>query len=53
MLSSISPEANIGNNVTIGDFVKIHSNVEIGDNSIVGDFCHIGVPTKNANGKNL
>ena len=53
MNSIISSKAEIGNNVTIGDFVKIHDDVVIGDNVTIGDFCHIGVPTPNANGEKL
>jgi acetyltransferase-like isoleucine patch superfamily enzyme len=53
MQSIISPKAKIGNNVTIGDFVKIHDNVVIEDNTIIGDYCHIGIESKNANGRNL
>ena len=53
MFSQISEKAIIGSNVIIGDFVKIHDEVIIEDNTTIGDYCHIGVPTANANGEKL
>ena len=40
----ISPTAQIGANVKIGDFSTIHDNVRIGDNSVIASYCTIGEP---------
>lgn len=45
----ISPNAKIGNNVTIGAFCIIHDFVEIGDNSTIDNYCELGIPTPLAN----
>lgn len=49
----VSPNANIGNNVSIGAFSIIHDNVEIGDDSIIESYCEIGYPTPLAGNKPL
>ena len=41
----ISPTAQIGANVKIGDNTVIYDNVEIGDNTIVANDCILGEPT--------
>ena len=46
--SEISKAAKIGENVTIGSFVKIYGEVEIGNNTTIEDGCIIGLPNKNA-----
>ena len=46
--SEISKDAKIGENVTIGSFVKIYGEVEIGNNTTIEDGCIIGLPNKNA-----
>jgi UDP-3-O-[3-hydroxymyristoyl] glucosamine N-acyltransferase len=41
----VSPEAKIGDNVSVGPFTIIHKNVVIGSNTNVGSHCEIGVYT--------
>lgn len=41
----ISPNAKIGENVTIGPFSIIHDNVVIGDGTTIGSHCEIGHPS--------
>lgn len=45
--SIVSPQAKIGNNVTISPGVIIYDNVEIGDHSFIGPYSIIGEPTLN------
>lgn len=49
---SISPKAQIGNNVRIGDNTIIYDNVIIGDNTIICNDCIIGEPTNDYYYKN-
>lgn len=49
----VSPEAKIGNNVSIGPFSIVHGNVILGDDITIGSHCEIGLPTPLAEGKPL
>lgn len=49
----ISTKAELGANVTIGQFTVIHDNVTVGDNTVIDGFCEIGYPTKLAKDKSL
>lgn len=44
-LALVSPDAAIGDSVTIGPFTIVHPNVEIGAGSTVGSHCEIGLPS--------
>lgn len=52
-MNKISPKAQLGRNVVVGDFSIVGHNVVIGDDTIVGSHCHIGHPTRAAEGKPL
>lgn len=39
----VSPQSNIGENVSIGPFSIIHDDVFIGDNTIIEGFCELGI----------
>jgi acetyltransferase-like isoleucine patch superfamily enzyme len=43
--STISPEAEIGQGVTVGPYVVIHANVSLGDGSFVDSHTIVGAPT--------
>ncbi len=45
-LNKVSPTAQIGRNVTIGDFTIIHDNVVIGDGSTIDSHCVVGYPSR-------
>jgi acetyltransferase-like isoleucine patch superfamily enzyme len=49
----ISPNARIGANCSIGDFVKIYDNVVLGDDCRVEDHCVLGLPTPYAKDEDL
>jgi acetyltransferase-like isoleucine patch superfamily enzyme len=51
--ASVSPDASIGNGVSIGPFTIIHANVSIGAGTEIGSHCEIGLPTKLADGAPL
>jgi len=51
--AKISVKAQIGTNVTIGDFTIIHDNVEIGDDSVIESHCNIGQSFPGSNGTPL
>jgi len=46
----ISPGAELGENVTVGAFTIIHSNVRIGSGSHIDSHCELGYPTPLADG---
>lgn len=48
MMNKISKKANIGKNVTIGDYTIIHDNVIIGDNTTIETHSIIGYPSSGA-----
>lgn len=41
----ISPDADIGENVSIGPFTIVYANVKIGNNTTIESHCSIGLPT--------
>lgn len=41
----ISPQAKLGDNVTIGPFTVIHDNVQIGSGTQIDGYCELGYPT--------
>lgn len=49
----ISPNAKIGDNVSIGAYSVVHSGVELGANSTVGTHCELGLDTPLATNKTL
>jgi acetyltransferase-like isoleucine patch superfamily enzyme len=49
-LASVSKDAQLGINVTVGEFTIIHPGVEIGDDCIIESHCVIGYPTPLAQG---
>jgi len=49
----VSPEAQIGNGVSIGAFTIVHGNVKIGDDTKIESHCEIGYPTPLAEGAPL
>jgi acetyltransferase-like isoleucine patch superfamily enzyme len=52
-MNRISSKARIGRNVVIGDFSVVGDNVVLGAGTIIGTHCHIGCPSKAAEGKPL
>lgn len=52
-LAVVSPEAKIGQNVSIGPFTIIHANVVIGNNTKIDSHCEIGYPSALADGMPL
>lgn len=48
--ASVSPQAILGANVSIGAFTIVHENVHIGDNTVIDSFCEIGYPSPLAEG---
>ena len=40
----IHPDAQLGENVTVGPFTIIHANVRIGANTVIGSHCELGHP---------
>lgn len=46
----VSPQAELGNSVTIGPFTVIHDNVKIGNDTRVDGYCELGYPTPLADG---
>lgn len=52
-LADVSPQAVLGENVTIGPFTVVHDNVILGDDSTIESHCAIGIPTPLADGKPL
>jgi len=53
MTAIISSKANIGKNVSIGQYTTIYDNVEIADNTIIEGYCELGVENHFSNGKIL
>ncbi len=51
--SYISPEANIGENVEVGAFSIIHSNVVLGNRVRIGAYCELGISTPLGDGTPL
>lgn len=49
----VSPQARLGEGVSIGPFTTIHDNVEIGDGSSIGGYCELGVPSGLSDGSPL
>lgn len=49
----VSPKAQLGRNVQIGDFTIVHDNVQIGDDAVIDSHCIIGYPTPLAEGAPL
>jgi acetyltransferase-like isoleucine patch superfamily enzyme len=49
----VSPQARIGESVSIGAFTIVHDNVEIGDHTVIESHCEIGYPNRNAEGQPL
>lgn len=41
----ISPDAQLGADITIGPFTIVHANVHVGDGGTIGSHCEIGIPT--------
>lgn len=52
-LAVVSPEAKIGENVSVGPFTIVHANVVIGDNTKIDSHCEIGYPSALADGMPL
>ena len=46
----VSPQAKLGNEVTIGPFTVIHDNVQIGRGTCIDGYCELGYPTPQAEG---
>src|SRR4051794_35288511 len=49
----VSPNARLGEGVSIGPFTIVHDNVEIGAHSQIDGYCELGCPTPLANGAPL
>ena len=49
----ISPNAALGQGVSVGPYTIIHDNVHLGENSFIGSHCEIGLPTPRAEGRPL
>ena len=42
----VSPEAKLGENVTIGPFTIIHDEVQVGSGTRIDGYCELGYPDK-------
>lgn len=49
----VSPNAQLGNNVSVGPFTVIHDKVQIGSGTRIDGYCEIGYPTPLADGMPL
>lgn len=49
----VSPDAELGDNITIGPFTIVHGNVRLGSNTRIDSNCEIGYPSKLAEGRPL
>lgn len=49
----VSPDAKLGDNVSIGPYTIIHPNVSIGHGTEIGSNCEIGYPSRLAGGRPL
>ena len=49
----VSPQAKLGENVTVGPFTVIHDNVHVGSGSRIDGYCELGYPTSLADGQPL
>lgn len=49
----VSPQAHVGEGVSVGPYTIIHGNVKLGDGCNIGSHCDIGLPTPRAQGRPL
>ncbi len=49
----VSPQAKLGENVSVGPFTVIHDNVKVGSDTRIDGYCELGYPTPLADGQSL
>jgi Acyl-[acyl carrier protein]--UDP-N-acetylglucosamine O-acyltransferase len=49
----VSPQAKLGENVTVGPFTVIHDNVQVGSGTCIDGYCELGYPTSLADDQPL
>lgn len=49
----VSPQAKLGENITVGPFTVIHDNVQVGSGTCIDGYCELGYPTSLAEGMPL